>query len=486
MGKLLDIVSSFTTSLDEVAGYFNQAAQDLSNSDMVLGLWVGDLCIDFTGVAAKALNTTVSDYQNASGTCQSTLTDAANALATCMNTLQNDTQYYEAQLSDPYGLLPQVLQVSLENIANSGGIILCDNVNAAATQWKDNYCRDNNIMREVDPEEYHKIQAMDVTGNLLDVLQQWGDDVKSAIDTLNSSLDGIKIPQIHLAKDANADVGVVPGATPIAPIDTVTSTQFALMIDPNMQNLVNLIFSHYGDQDGTHPFGITQIGPKPKGPVLVTIAGLEFSKWLQSNSALGAVETGLLEKYGSTYANQIYTALQQYLHDNGYSSSTQVILAGHSQGGMAAQLVAQMNEENHHPFNITNVITFGSPPMYDPKSYSDVSYTMYRDASDPVPSLSTYNITNLGAPEKGETLVPDVGNVNFSIIGPYEGSWDPTRGWSTGWFQGAGVAHGEYVNSAWLGDQHIPFSVGYYGPTKDYLAPMTPDDPAFQWAENHP
>lgn len=366
-------------------------------------------------------------------------------------------------------------QLSLNDIAANGGYSFDSIITSIGQQLYNQYISGIEHSSEapspgIDIGWQQQTSYLDFVGNLLDVLPPWGDNVQRAITTLNTTIAAIKIPTIQVNQQDNAALAQVPGFTPIT-TDKVSDAQFTLILDANMQNLTQLIFSHYADQKGTHPFGITQIGPNT---ILVNIGGLELDKWDQSNNLFGAMDTGTLGELDSKYASQINTAMQQYIKDHHLPPGTRVVLAGHSMGGMAAQVVAQENEQNGRPYNITNVITFGSPPMYDHQKYSDVNYALYRDWNDPVPRLSSYNILNGDIPENtDETVVPDVGNVTIGAGQIYGAGWDPTHGWSVGWTPGLN-AHGQYVDSGWLGKQSVPFSVGYYGPTTSYPAPGPP------------
>lgn|GEM_PF-3788363 len=500
MGTLRNFITPYTDELTTIANELIKVVENFTTTDYQLGAWVTELSLKFHGQSANALNTAFSDYDMVAVKYIKSMEDGITALHSCVMALQNQTDDTEAILFDDSRLvISQVMPYfTLNDVATGGGRPLADRAIDVAVALHKAYVQDTtandspgagNSPSQGQP----RITYWDFLANADNILLQWGDAVQRIITTFNSSLGIIRPPQ-NIPMPTDNPFQFIPGGTRIT-LDGVAEAQYTLLIDPNQQNLARLVFSHYTNHNGKLPFGITKVG---KNTILVTIAGLEIGSG-QANDVSGAVNTGLFEKYNSLYTQEINTAILDYLqlHKNELAPGTSVILAGHSLGGMAAQLVAQQSREHSYPFKVTNVITFGSPPMYNnkDKAYTGIDYQLYRDASDPVPNLSTYNLVvdpnmarspsekpsalSLGNPKDFEILVPDVGHVyvNNSLKKPlYE--HDPVTGTEFSlspadiYFGGHGItgAHGSYINSLWLGDQGLHFSIDYTNSTAAYAA----------------
>ncbi len=231
--------------------------------------------------------------------------------------------------------------------------------------------------------------------------------------------------------------------------------------NPNMQTLYGMINSQYGTGA---PIGITQIG---SNTILVTLAGTEFGQWNQSNNGPTALDSGAGDIY-NVYEQDVAAAIDAYIKEHHLTPPVNVVVAGHSLGGMVAQDLALAGGGGE--FNVTNVISYGSPQVGP--QVPGVQYQEYFNQYDPVPLASWYEIgpyaqknglpaaikylyqINTGpwqnkAAFTGETYVPDVGHYpKFSE-----------------WFA---KDHGDYINSQWLGQQPIPFPISQWGPTQYY------------------
>lgn len=132
------------------------------------------------------------------------------------------------------------------------------------------------------------------------------------------------------------------------------------------------------------PIAITQVGPNS---ILVMISGTNVSQMGYDTNVWNALMTGMGQD--SPFEQDVIEAIQRYCAEHGLNNPS-VILAGHSLGGMVAQQIAQK-----HLFNVTQVVTFGSPVMGPP--VPGVKYDLYEADSDLVPLLSRYENPTLPA-----------------------------------------------------------------------------------------
>lgn len=132
------------------------------------------------------------------------------------------------------------------------------------------------------------------------------------------------------------------------------------------------------------PIAITQIGPNR---ILVSISGTDAFAWNYDTDIWNALGTGMGQDM--PYEQDVIEAIQAYCAEHGLTNP-EVVLAGHSLGGMVAQQVAEKGI-----FNVTQVVTYGSPVMGDP--VPGVQYDIYEAQGDAVPLLSRYENPTLPA-----------------------------------------------------------------------------------------
>ncbi|HTK09387.1 MAG TPA: hypothetical protein VL485_19610 [Ktedonobacteraceae bacterium] len=130
------------------------------------------------------------------------------------------------------------------------------------------------------------------------------------------------------------------------------------------------------------PIQIEQIGPNR---ILVLIAGTDPTTMNTDANVWNALGTGMGQNM--PYEQDVIDAIRAYIAANGLSNP-EVVLAGHSLGGMAAEQVAEKRL-----FNVTQVVTFGSPTMGKP--VPGVQYNIYAAQWDWVPMLSRYENKDL-------------------------------------------------------------------------------------------
>lgn len=134
----------------------------------------------------------------------------------------------------------------------------------------------------------------------------------------------------------------------------------------------------------TSPIAITQIGPNR---ILVSISGLQTNHMSYDTSlwealGIGMGQTDWQGNQKMPYLQDVITAIQQFIAERGLVNP-QVVLAGHSLGGMIAEDVAGLRM-----FNVTQVVTYGSPILMNP--VPGVKYDIYEAQGDLVPMLSHY------------------------------------------------------------------------------------------------
>lgn len=185
----------------------------------------------------------------------------------------------------------------------------------------------------------------------------------------------------------------------------------------------------YADQGkpGTPDTGvrITTVSKPGEPPAyIVSIPGT--TRWMPDGAANPADLTGNLELAGgnlSTAAEAVRLAMEQA----GIPEGAPVMLSGHSQGGMiAAALASDANFTDR--FNVTNLVTFGSPVDSTPIPPS-IDVLALQHAGDPVPKVDLADATSWpggiisATRDNGATVVelpnPD-GDPGFAGIGYHD------------------------------------------------------------------
>lgn len=142
------------------------------------------------------------------------------------------------------------------------------------------------------------------------------------------------------------------------------------------------------------PVGITQIG---ENRYLVTLVGIEWDSWSGAN----ALDNAILDQLGID--SEYYAVVRETLEEQ-IPPGAEIVLAGHSHGGIVAQNLARdagFNSNAERPwldrvlgrdggdYRVTDVITYGSPVSGDP--VTGTRYRMFANEGDPVTWLSRMN-----------------------------------------------------------------------------------------------
>jgi pimeloyl-ACP methyl ester carboxylesterase len=252
-------------------------------------------------------------------------------------------------------------------------------LNAKVDQWP--------VPSQSDPEMQKAVRhavknAMNnLVNDLQDLYKKFGNDVHNAFITYVQTQEGV-IAQLE---------STVAQLTPTA----------------NAQGIFDLIYAQWSRHE--RPIVIEQVGPNQ---ILVLIAGTDPTNLNRDNNVWDALVTGVGET--TPYEQDVVSAIQQYCKDNNLQNP-EITLAGHSLGGMVAQQVASSGQ-----FNVTHVITFGSPTMSDP--FPGIQYNIYAAQWDPVAMLSHYE--NVTLPDNKA----DLAGVFPQWQTNGEGYWSPAHG----------------------------------------------------------
>ncbi|HLY32769.1 MAG TPA: hypothetical protein VKQ36_17230 [Ktedonobacterales bacterium] len=230
--------------------------------------------------------------------------------------------------------------------------------------------------------------------------------------------------------------------------------------DPNLQTLFAMIYSQYGTGA---PIGVTQIG---SNRILVTLSGTE-NKWNQTNNWATALDSGGGD-INNVYEQDVYAAIEAYINEHHLTPPINVVVAGHSLGGMVAQDLALAGGGGE--FNVANVISYGSPQVGP--QVPGVQYQEYFNQYDPVPLVSWYE-NQAYAQQNG--LLATLKHLYQINTGPWENKaaftgerYVPDVGHYSKFSEWFSKDHHDYLYSTWLGQRAVPFPINQWGPTQYY------------------
>lgn len=238
------------------------------------------------------------------------------------------------------------------------------------------------------------------------------------------------------------------------------STSAMTPADSSLENMADLFtFANrsYGAQD---PVRIVMVGGRADNTIVVTLPGQVISRmW-------SAVKLGLGMENAPEVA-MTRRAIEDFRHQYHLPDGTTVILAGHSYGGMIAQIVASDPSPPDFPthFKVAAVVTWGAPIIGG--HAAGVAYYQYTSQYDLVPMLYVGELAPLAlggglassmiallamqaSPAlkiafTGETYVPDMGHYASPADWMHlNNTWND--------------AHSAYGLSQWLAHQTITYS----------------------------
>ncbi len=200
----------------------------------------------------------------------------------------------------------------------------------------------------------------------------------------------------------------------------------------NAAQVCNLVYKGYNG--GTYgPITVTQgyliKGSSYKYVYVITLSGTESV----SNQTTGYLTDALA---GFNLSNKYLTNVVKVITNN-IPSGSNLVLAGHSLGGMVAQQVAA-NSTVKSKYNVLNTVTFGSPLL----SAGSREGTIKRlgDTSDVVPYLSGSTINNTAWAIAG--LQRENGGYGTDVYNAHVKSYLRSDVW--GKYDAVGVKNGSY------------------------------------------
>ncbi|MEV7660628.1 hypothetical protein [Paenarthrobacter sp. NPDC089316] len=152
---------------------------------------------------------------------------------------------------------------------------------------------------------------------------------------------------------------------------------------------------------------------KPGAPPAYIISIPGTTRWMPDGAANATDLTGNLELAGgnlSTAAEAVRIAMEKA----GIPQDAPVLLTGHSQGGMIATALASDSSFTER-FNVTNVVTYGSPVDSAPIP-SSIDVLALQHAGDPVPQVDLADATIL--PGVGVSVSRDNNAVVVTLPNP--------------------------------------------------------------------
>jgi pimeloyl-ACP methyl ester carboxylesterase len=239
-------------------------------------------------------------------------------------------------------------------------------------------------------------------------------------------------------------------ATPDPPALAAASSPYSQ--PDNMADLFNEVARTYATSDPVH---IAPVGTPTNNAILVMLPGQV------ANHLWSAVKVGLGVP-NDPGAAMVRGVIEEYRREKDLAPGTTVILAGHSFGGMLAQLIA--NDPGAPDFRVAAVVTFGSPSISG--HVPGIRYQQYFSQYDFVPLFSSYELappvvvagligtlndllamqasSGLKALFTGQTYVPDMGQYWHPRDWIHlNGTWDD--------------AHDGYGQSSWLARQTLTY-----------------------------
>lgn len=178
----------------------------------------------------------------------------------------------------------------------------------------------------------------------------------------------------------------------------------------NMADLASRVFQLYNLDTPIEIIRAAQNNNFARPTYFVLLAGTEF-ELTRSNSAFTDITTAMHQV--SAYDIAVLQAIRGAIPEN-----ADIILVGHSLGGMTAQVVAQ-DLWKWGDTRITRIITFGSPTTTLP--LPEIAYTRYAVEGDPIPLIPIP-----GIPQIKQIVVDNGGKLPEMIVDhlSYPGSRD--------------------------------------------------------------
>jgi pimeloyl-ACP methyl ester carboxylesterase len=215
----------------------------------------------------------------------------------------------------------------------------------------------------------------------------------ATVENLQATALSLGLFNPHLLDDGRAVAGEPIPVGVGTPNDIDSNRRLVTPVPSTISAVLDATDTAYSDagKSGTPDTGvrITTVEKPGEAPAyIVSIPGT--TRWLPDGAANPTDLTGNLELAGgnlSTAAEAVRLAMEQA----GIPEGAPVMLSGHSQGGMIAVALAS-DAAFIDRFNVTNVVTFGSPVDSSPIPPS-IDVLALQHAGDPVPKVDLADST---------------------------------------------------------------------------------------------
>lgn len=382
--ELSQFVSPITRSLEELHTQLNQLAALHRDSHTWLrnqGLTLTAGADAFVGSGATLFSYAIEEYVAASESYMQVLDQACNAARSCINEVYRAVETVENAALDATLLVMCVAKLILDDVIRDGesavrsmlGDMLSTLVDTGSSLLHG--FTDFVTLHPVDAFHHVERAGGDVVHEiddatkllLLSVMCEFASIIQGAVKDCLYVLCILPVPKY---------VPHVKGSpqTPNGAFDQLEK-------HPSMETLYQFTVSGEGSND---PVKIVQTGPNT---ILVIIAGLDMNHSGYVNNLENAIDAGGGNS-NDPYVVDVRKMIQDYIGRHpGLGSNPNVIVSGHSFGGIVAQYLAMDNGTTD--YTVKEVVTFGSPQV-GPHEGNVVDYHQYFSQNDPVPFLSWY------------------------------------------------------------------------------------------------
>jgi pimeloyl-ACP methyl ester carboxylesterase len=372
VSQLTNFVSPITVPLYELQGHFSRMAAMHREAHMHLCSQRDSLTVAatpelFAGSGAMMFSEAVDYYVQISERHMQLLDSAAYGVMMCLNNIDEAVMNVHTGMLD-LALLEAVLgEITLEGVLQDGGNEIHRVLQDMLNTLEDAFHNPGHTISDVS-----KIRQETELLLLLSVLTAFGWAVYHAVNTCLNLMTSIAVPPN------------VPRLSAHTPQDQVGASQ--LLGSANGKLSVGSLAGATSTLEKENiPIAIVRV--QGQNTIIVMLAGLNLTKFSDLNNLADAIDAGG-GNANDSYILAVQKAIEQFLKENNMPPDTQVILAGHSQGGIVAQYIAS-NHDNAG-YQVADVFTFGSPQPMAPNSSKNEHYFQYVTQYDAVPFLSWY------------------------------------------------------------------------------------------------
>ena len=406
----------------------------------------GSAAMDFSGIGAQAFQESMRVHTDVTGQIVQAFQSTSQALTTFGNAVTSANTQYDGQLSTikgsdygpgyPWDNVTAEACTIFANLNPSPAMI--DDVIASADGNAVLQSGDANLqglLSDAYVRLYNRVYSMPISiapvgGSTANTPPTPGQIAAQKAQAQQMVVDALlalytAISQVYNSWGNAVQQGFQTFQTSMNTVEQTVKPYTDLLTDPtSAASIFDMIHMISGSNE---PIAITQVGPNR---ILVTISGTNMSNMSYDTDIWNALGTGMLQNM--PYEQDVIDAIQQYCQEHNLTNPD-VVLAGHSLGGMVAQQVAEKGI-----FNVTQVVTYGSPVMGDP--VPGIQYDIYEAQADAVPLLSRYENPTL--PDSLPTMAHMFPNFQTN----YEGFKNPFS-WS-GFTHDLGAA-GRDIGATW-------------------------------------